>query len=102
MRLHKWLLPAPLCDFKAALPLVQRWVALEQQLAGLRSLRSKALSELCRVQNGLKDFVAAIKAMLSIMDELGLQRHEQYGSMLEALGGLDREQGAVQRGAGHL
>jgi tetratricopeptide (TPR) repeat protein len=86
-----------LCDFKAALPLVQRGVVLEQQLAGPRSLgHAQALPELCMVQRGLKDFVAASKAIkeaLAIMEELGLQRHEGYGSMLLVLGGLDQDQG---------
>ncbi len=86
-----------LLDFKTALPLVQRWVVLEQELAGPRSLRhAQALQDLCIVQRGLKDFVAAgkaIKEALAIMEELGLQRHEGYGSMLLDLGGLDFHQG---------
>jgi tetratricopeptide (TPR) repeat protein len=84
-------------DFKAALPLAQRRVVLEQELAGPRSLgHTQALTELCMVQRGLKDFVAASKAIkeaLVIMEELGLQRREQYGSMLVELGGLDLDQG---------
>ncbi len=54
------------------------------------------MKQLSLVQSGLKDFVAAskvIKEALAIMEELGLQRHDQYGSMLLTLGGLDREQG---------
>jgi tetratricopeptide (TPR) repeat protein len=86
-----------LLDFKAALPLVQRWVVLDQQLAGPRSQRhAKALQQLCMVHRGLKDFVAASKAIkeaLAIMEELGLQHHEGYGSMLLVLGGLDFDQG---------
>jgi tetratricopeptide (TPR) repeat protein len=86
-----------LLDFKAALPLAQRCVVLAQQLAGLRSLRhAQALQELCVVQTGLKNSVAASKAIkeaLAIMEALGLQCHEGYGSMLEVLGGLDLDQG---------
>jgi tetratricopeptide (TPR) repeat protein len=86
-----------LLDYKAALPLVQRGVVLEQQLAGPRSLRhAQALQELCMVQSGLKDFVAASKATkeaLAIVEELGLRRHEGYGSMLMVLGWLDVDQG---------
>ncbi len=68
------------------------------QLAGPRSLRhAQALQDLWRVQRGLKDFVAASKAIkeaLAIMEELGLNAtDEQYGSMLLALGGLDQDQG---------
>jgi tetratricopeptide (TPR) repeat protein len=65
--------------------------------AGPRSLRhAEALQQLCMVYQGLKDFVAASKAIkeaLAIMEELGLQRHEWYGSILVTLGGLDFEQG---------
>jgi tetratricopeptide (TPR) repeat protein len=83
-------------DFKAALPLAQRCVVLEQQLAGPRSLRyAHALQDVCVVHQVLKDFVAASKAIrqaLAIMEELGLQCHEGYGSMLMVLGWLDLEQ----------
>jgi tetratricopeptide (TPR) repeat protein len=86
-----------LSDFKAALPLAQRCVVLEQQLAGPRQLRhAQALKQLSLVQSGLKDFVAASKAIKqarAIMEELGMQRHEGYGSMLVTLGRLDKEQG---------
>jgi tetratricopeptide (TPR) repeat protein len=86
-----------LLDFKAALLLAQRFVVLEQQLAGPRSLRhAKVLQELCMVHQGLKKYIAASKALkeaLAIMEELGLQRHEEYGAMLLALGELDFEQG---------
>ncbi len=83
--------------FKAALPLAQRVVVLEQKLADPRSLgHAEALEGLCVVYLGLKDFVAAnktIKEALAIMEELSLQRHEDYGSMLVLLGRLDFEQG---------
>ncbi len=83
-------------DFKAALPHVARAVVLAQLLYGPRSLgHAKALKELCMVQAGLKAFPAARKAIaeaLTIMEERGLQQHEQFGSMLVVLGGLDREQ----------
>jgi hypothetical protein len=85
-----------LCDFQAALPLAQRGVVLEQQLAGPRSLgHAQVLQELCMVQSGLKDFVAASKAIkeaLAIREQLGLQRHEQYGPMLVTLARLDHAQ----------
>ncbi len=44
---------------------------------------------------GLKDFIAArkVKEALYIMEELGLQRLDQYGSMLSTLDTLDFEQG---------
>ncbi len=47
------------------------------------------------VQAGLKAFPAARKAILEAlaMEELSLQEHEQYGSMLRVLGVLDREEG---------
>jgi tetratricopeptide (TPR) repeat protein len=84
-------------DFKAALLLVQRGVVLSQQRFGPRSEgHAQALKGLCIVQQGLKAFPKARKAILealAIMEELGLQQHEQYGSMLRELGRLDREQG---------
>ncbi len=53
-----------LLDFKAALPLVQRLVALEQQLHGPRSVsHTKVLHGLCLVHMGLKAFPAARKAI---------------------------------------
>ncbi len=84
-------------DCKAALPLAQRHVALEQQLHGPRSRQhAEALTVLCMVQQGLKAFPQARKAIteaLGIMDELGLQQEEQYGSMLAVLGDLYNVQG---------
>jgi tetratricopeptide (TPR) repeat protein len=84
-------------DDKAALPHTQRWLALEKQLHGPRSRRhAGALKMLCRVQRGLKAFPQARKAIveaLRIMDELGLQQDEEYGSMLQDLGSLDMDQG---------
>ncbi len=81
-----------LFDFKAALPHVQRLLALEKQLHGPLSLQNAtALKGLCMVQRGLKAFPQARKAIteaLGIMDELGLQQDEQYGSMLGVLGHL--------------
>jgi tetratricopeptide (TPR) repeat protein len=86
-----------LLDFKAALPYAQRLVVLAQQLLGPRSVgHAQALKGLCMVHQGLKAFPPARKAIseaLAVMEELGLQQHEQYGSMLRALGGLDLEQG---------
>ena len=82
-----------LLDFKAALPYAERHVVLEQQLHGPRSLeRALALKGLCMVHQGLEAFPAARKAIaeaLAIMDELGLQQHEQYGGLLMVLGGLE-------------
>jgi hypothetical protein len=83
-----------LLDFSAALP-VQRAVVLVSQHFGPRSLlHAAALKGLCLVQTGLKAFPAARRAIveaLAIMEELGHQQDEDYGS-LRALGGLDREQ----------
>jgi hypothetical protein len=84
-----------LLDFKAALPHVQRWVVLAQQLFGPRSDgHAQALKGLCMVQAGLKAFPAARKA---ISEAVVIMRNwackdEEYGSMLVVLGGLDREQ----------
>jgi tetratricopeptide (TPR) repeat protein len=83
-------------DFKAAFPHTQRRVVLAQQLGGPRSdIHAEALKGLCMVQAGLKAFPAARKAIseaLAIMEELGLQQHEEYGSMLGQLGRLEHEQ----------
>jgi tetratricopeptide (TPR) repeat protein len=83
-------------DYKAALQHEQRNVELVQRLHGTRSLQhARALKGLCMVHAGLEAFPAARKAIsdaLIIMDELGLQQHEEYGSLLAELGGLDREQ----------
>ncbi len=69
-----------LLDFKAALPHAQRLVVLAQQLFGPRSAgHAQALTGLCMVQQGLKAFPAARKAIseaLAIMEELGLQQDE--------------------------
>jgi hypothetical protein len=84
-------------DHKAALPHSQRRLALEQHLHGPRSRQhAVALKVLCMVQRGLKAFPQARKAIaeaLGIMDELGLQQDEQYGSMLAMVGDLDMDQG---------
>jgi tetratricopeptide (TPR) repeat protein len=86
-----------LLDLRAALPHAQRCVVLAQQLFGPRSVgHAQALKGLCLVQTGLKAFPAARRAIveaLAIMEELGLQQDEDYGSMLRALGGLDHDQG---------
>jgi hypothetical protein len=53
------------------------------------------------VHGGLKAFPQARKAIaeaLRIMDELGLQQDEQYGSMLLELGSLDNDQGQYKEG----
>jgi tetratricopeptide (TPR) repeat protein len=85
-----------LLDCKAALPYAQRLVALEQQLHGPRSMEhADALHKLCMVHAGLKAFPAARKAIteaFAIMDELGLQQHEWYGSMLLTSGRLVYQQ----------
>ena len=82
---------------KAALPHAQRLVVLTQELFGPRSLgHALALQELCMVHGGLKAVPAARKAIveaLAIMDELGLQQHEEYGAMLVSLGDVDQKQG---------
>ncbi len=84
-------------DFKAALPHAQRLLALQQQLHGPRSWQhAEALKGLSMVQRKLKAFPQARKAIteaLSIIDELGHQQDEQYGSMLLVLGDLDYDQG---------
>jgi hypothetical protein len=84
-------------DLKAALPLAQRWVALDQQLHGPRSRRhARALKVLCMVHGELQAFPQARKAIveaLGIMDELGLQQDEEYGSTLAVLGNLHFERG---------
>ncbi len=70
---------------------------MERQLAGPCSLGlALALKQLSMVQSRLKEFAAASKAIeeaLASMEELGLQGHEYFGSILLTLGGLDREQG---------
>ncbi len=85
-------------DFKAALPLAQRRVVLEQELAGPRSLgHAETLWQLSMVHRGLEDFVAARKAIkeaLAIMEELGLQ------SGLLVLGKLDFDQGRYKEALG--
>ena len=84
-------------DYKAALPHVQRTLGLAQELFGPRSEgHALALKELCKVHTGLKAFPEARKAIveaLAIMDELGLQQDEQYGSMLIERGDADCEEG---------
>ena len=84
-------------DYKVALPHVQRVLVLAQEVFGPRSPgHAVALGELCMLHTGLKAFPAARKAIveaLAIMDELGLQQDERYGSMLSVLGDVDREQG---------
>jgi tetratricopeptide (TPR) repeat protein len=83
-------------DYKAALPHAQRLLALEQQLHGRSRQHAEALKVLCMVQRKLKALPQARKAIteaLGIMDELGLQQDEQYGSMLAVLGDLDMDQG---------
>ncbi len=84
-------------DEKAALPHEQRGVVLTQQLFGARSKEhAEALKGLCMVHRGLKAFPKARKAIgeaLAIMEELGLQQDEEYGSMLVELGGLDLDRG---------
>jgi tetratricopeptide (TPR) repeat protein len=86
-----------LSDDKSALLHAQQKVALEQQLHGPRSCQhAVALKVLCMVHQGLKAFPQARKAIteaLGIMDELGLQQNEQYGSMLLVLGDLYNVQG---------
>jgi tetratricopeptide (TPR) repeat protein len=79
------------------LPHAERGLVLEQQLHGPRSQQhALAFKGLCMVHRGLKalpqDRLAIVEA-LGIMDELGLQQDEQYGSMLSVLGGLNCEQG---------
>jgi tetratricopeptide (TPR) repeat protein len=84
-------------DFKAALPHEKRGLVLTKQLFGARSRgRAEAFQGLCMVHTGLKAFPEARKAIgeaLAIMEELGLQQDEEYGSMLVELGRLDFEQG---------
>jgi tetratricopeptide (TPR) repeat protein len=84
-------------DYKAALPHKQRGLVLTKQLFGARSKEHAwALQGLCMVHTGLKAFPKARKAIgeaLAIMEELGLQQDEEYGSMLFNLGGLDLDQG---------
>jgi tetratricopeptide (TPR) repeat protein len=86
-----------LFDFKAALPHAQRSLVLAQELFGPRSAGyADALKGLCLVHMRLKAFKAARKAVeeaLAIMEELGLQQDERYGSTLVALGRMDHEQG---------
>ena len=84
-------------DDKAALPHAQWLVVLAPEVDGPRSLfHAVALKGLSIVHTGLKAFPEARKAIveaLAIMDELGLQQDEQYGSMLMSLGRLDQQQG---------
>jgi hypothetical protein len=76
-------------DYKAALPHAQRGLVLAKQLFGARSKEhAQSLKRrLCMVRGGLKAFPKARKAIgeaLAIMEELGLQQDEEYGSMLVA------------------
>ncbi len=86
-----------LADYKAVLPHSQRVLVLTKQLFGASSKEhAEALKRLCMVHTGLKAFPKARKAIgeaLAIVEELGLQQGEQYGSMLRELGGLDLDQG---------
>jgi hypothetical protein len=87
-----------LCDFKAALPLAQRVMVLEQQLAGPRSLgHARALMQLCMVQNGLKDFVAASKAIKEALAIMELQRHEGTGRCCWRWAGWTGSRGSTKR-----
>jgi tetratricopeptide (TPR) repeat protein len=84
-------------DFKAALWHKERGLVLTKQLFGARSFEyAQALTVLSMVHSGLKAFPEARKAIgeaLAIMEELGLQQHEEYGSTLLVLGRLDSGQG---------
>jgi hypothetical protein len=51
---------------------------------------AEALQELCMVQSGLKDFVAASESRLT---SWRTERYKQCGSGLLVLGLLDRDQG---------
>jgi tetratricopeptide (TPR) repeat protein len=82
-------------DDKAALPHAKRFVELWQQNGPRSKGHAVALQVLCTVQRGLKALPAARKSIveaLSIMDGLGLQQQEEYGSMLVALGRLDYDE----------
>jgi tetratricopeptide (TPR) repeat protein len=82
-----------LLDFKAAFSLSERLLAL----SGPRSQASAAaLRGLCLDYLGLKalsDARVAAMQSASIMEELSLQRHEEYGAVLVTLGDVDTEMG---------
>jgi tetratricopeptide (TPR) repeat protein len=82
-----------LLDFKAALALSQRLLALAEPHSHARAV---ALTGVCLDYLGLHAFYearTAITEAVSILEELGLQQHEDYGAVLMALGDVDREQG---------
>jgi hypothetical protein len=90
-----------LYDEMAALPHTQCGLVFTKQLCNAHSRdHSRALQGLCMVHGGLKAFPEVLKAIreaLAVMEDLGLQQDEEYGSMLRELGGLALDQRRVRK-----
>jgi tetratricopeptide (TPR) repeat protein len=86
-----------LLDYRAALPLTQRLLALAVRFKGPRSeVHAVAPRALCLDYLGLRAFSeasAVITESASIMEELGLQQQEEYGLVLTTLGDVKRQLG---------
>jgi tetratricopeptide (TPR) repeat protein len=86
-----------LLDYEAAFTFTQRLAELALDLVGPRSQTHAAtLKGVCLVHLELRAFSdarVAIMESVSIMEELGLQQQEEYGSILTTLGDVEREQG---------